>query len=156
MKNNKGFTLIELIVVMAVFTIISAMTLTIFSFGVKSNQKNQDLQESTTSLRLVSRILEKDIRKSSQSLVLITDQAKPNCFKLKDIKDSEETDEEVSFKYCLKEDVLYRNDAFLIDKISSFEMQEIKDPSKETFIGVEIIIKNQEGDDYDQEIYFRN
>ena len=156
MLNKKGFTLIELIIVMAVFAILASMAVSVFSFGLKSNQKNQEQQESTSTLRLVSSIVEKDIRKSSQNLELIHDNNNPNCFKLLDLDDSETTDSEVSYDYCLQGDNLYRNQVFLIDKIKAFEMHEITDETSSELIGITIKIKDQGGEDYDQEIYFRH
>lgn len=142
MKNKKGFTLVELVIVIALISIVSLMTASIFSFGIKSNERNQSLQESTESARLVLQILDKDIRSSSQKLELISEDT---CFTLKDTLDESKT-----IKYCLKNEEVYRNNNFIIDKIIEFRIESIIDK------GIEVYLVDNEGNTYDQKFYFRD
>lgn len=147
MQDNKGFTLIELVIVIAVLSIVSLMTVSIFSFGIKSNNKNNEIKENTESVRLLFSIIEKDIRISSQNLSLEEcNQASDTCFLLKD-----SNVENGDFEYHLKDDGFYRNKVFIIDRIKLFEIQKLEDEK-----GIKIIIEDAGEKNYDQVYYFRD
>lgn len=71
MNNKKrGFTLIELIIVMAVAAIIMVGALNVFIATTKMQAKEQSYAQAQSSVRLITTQLSKDIRMSSQTLSL--------------------------------------------------------------------------------------
>lgn len=158
MRKNKeqGFTLIELVVAMAIFAILGLMTITVFSAGLKFTDRNQNIQERTESIRLVFRILDKDLRTSSQYIAV---EDKDSCYTLKDKKSKQD-----DLVYCLLDDTLSKNGKVLIDKIGGFKIEalgkvlkvEIAESEEiEINEGLKITLVDSEGKEYDHKIYFR-
>lgn len=151
MNNKQGFTLLELIVGMAVFSVISLMLISIFTLGIKNNKQVRLRQESNDSIQLVYNSLENDIREGSQLIQLSTEE---NSYHLNDMLN------ENIITYTLNNEVLYKNGVYLIDQIKSFEIEELGDLNElkghEIYEGLKIILSITEETIYDYKIYFRH
>lgn len=113
MNKSKGFTLIELVVALAISTIILGVIFVVFSSIMKTytNEKNRILLQDAN--RIVSLTIEGDIRKSSQSISIVEDGA---CFQIVDtIMGSSTT-------YCIEENTVSRDGVFLSDNIQDVNL----------------------------------
>ncbi len=140
MNKKKGFTLIELIIVISILSVVSLMLVSIFSFSINSNRKNTELVNNTDAIRLLSNTIEKDIRKSSQFISVNKNEA---CFEITDLIDNEK------IVYCLDDGKVYRNSAFLIDYVKKIDIQNIDDEY------IYIKLDDSEGNHYEQTVYYR-
>lgn len=140
MNKKKGFTLIELIIVISILSVVSLMLVSIFSFSINSNRKNTELVNNTDAIRLLSNTIEKDIRKSSQFISVNKNEA---CFEITDLIDNEK------IVYCLDDGKVYRNSAFLIDYVKKIDIQNIDDEY------IYIKLDDSEGNHYEQIVYYR-
>lgn len=140
MNKKKGFTLIELIIVISILSVVSLMLVSIFSFSINSNRKNTELVNNTDAIRLLSNTIEKDIRKSSQFISVNKNDA---CFEITDLIDNEK------IVYCLDDGKVYRNNAFLIDYVKKIDIQNIDDEY------IYIKLDDSEGNHYEQTVYYR-
>ena len=140
MNKKKGFTLIELIIVISILSVVSLMLVSIFSFSINSNRKNTELVNNTDAIRLLSNTIEKDIRKSSQFISVNKNDA---CFEITDLIDNEK------IVYCLDDGKVYRNSAFLIDYVKKIDIQNIDDEY------IYIKLDDSEGNHYEQTMYYR-
>ena len=140
MNKKKGFTLIELIIVISILSVVSLMLVSIFSFSINSNRKNTELVNNTDAIRLLSNTIEKDIRKSSQFISVNKNEA---CFEITDLIDNEK------IVYCLDDGKVYRNSAFLIDYVKKIDIQNIDDEY------IYIKLDDSEGNHYEQTMYYR-
>ena len=140
MNKKKGFTLIELIIVISILSVVSLMLVSICSFSINSNRKNTELVNNTDAIRLLSNTIEKDIRKSSQ---FISVNKKDACFEITDLIDNEK------IVYCLDDGKVYRNSAFLIDYVKKIDIQNIDDEY------IYIKLDDSEGNHYEQTVYYR-
>lgn len=140
MNKKKGFTLIELIIVISILSVVSLMLVSIFSFSINSNRKNTELVNNTDAIRLLSNTIEKDIRKSSQ---FISVNKNDTCFEITDLIDNEK------IVYCLDDGKVYRNNAFLIDYVKKIDIQNIDDEY------IYIKLDDSEGNHYEQTVYYR-
>lgn len=140
MNKKKGFTLIELIIVISILSVVSLMLVSIFSFSINSNRKNTELVNNTDAIRLLSNTIEKDIRKSSQFISVNKNGA---CHEITDLIDNE------NIVYCLDEGKVYRNNAFLIDYVKKIDIQNIDDEY------IYIKLDDSEGNHYEQTVYYR-
>lgn len=148
LKTKKGFTLIEVIITIAVASILLGAAVSFFVFMNRLNNDQKDFVFAQDTVRTVSRIIENDIRKSNQvandqvigsdALGIETD---PYVIKL--------LSSEV--EYYLKDNIIYRNGAFLLDNVEKFII--MKSGNKVTYI-IESNVKERMIE-YEQEIYLR-
>jgi prepilin-type N-terminal cleavage/methylation domain-containing protein len=137
-KDIKGFTLIELIIVIALITIISAGVVGIVIFSTdffKSEDSDIIRQEN---VRIVTVNFEKDVRKSNQEVVEID-----GCINVNAVE------------YCLTNNAIYRDGIQLAHSISLFEIDLAVDGS---FLDLLVVsTPNNEGDEVSTEtrIYLR-
>ncbi|CAM3581707.1 type II secretion system protein [Erysipelothrix urinaevulpis] len=140
MNKKEGFTLLELVIVMALISVVGLLLMSVFLTSHKSNKKNEALQKRTESVRLVSHIIDTDIRKSSQELTLTNN---GTCYDLTDSVDSS------SIEYCFKNNSVFRQGSFLIDEVNDFQIKTLENK------GFMIMIEDSGGEKYEQTIYFR-
>ncbi len=137
-KNIKGFTLIELIIVIALITIISAGVVGIVVFSTdffKSENSDIIRQEN---VRIVTVNFEKDIRKSNQEVIQAD-----GCVNVNAVE------------YCLTNNIIYRDGLQLAKNISLFEIDIAGDGS---FLDLLVVsTPNDEGSEVSAEtrIYLR-
>lgn len=113
MKNRQGFTLVELIVAMAVSTIVLGILVLIFSTTMKTYSSERDKVLLNDSYRIISISIEKDIRQSSQSIKVTTNN---NCTSIIDEDNVTET------IYCLIDKRVYRNGTYMTDLDGTLEI----------------------------------
>lgn len=113
MKNKRGFTLIEMIIALAVVTLVLGGLITVFRVIMKSNQTEQNYISAQDTLRTVSIHLEKEIRTSSQNIEI---SSLNNCTDIKDLTSNELK------TYCLISDGIYFNNTLLINNVKSFDL----------------------------------
>lgn len=66
MTKDKGFTLVEILVALAITSILSLALLSFFMVSQKNYQKEQSKDAEMQSLRLLGRMMESKLRQSSQ------------------------------------------------------------------------------------------
>ena len=151
MTNKKGFTVLELMVGLAIFSLISLMTLSIFSLGIKSNNLQRSQQEGNDSMRLVFNSIEKDIRESSQLVKISFDE---NTYYLTDLLNG------TINSYSLENEILYKNGKYLIDQIKSFDIESLGNLQKienhTVNEGFKLNLSLDEETIYDYKFYFRH
>lgn len=119
MRNKKGMTLLELMVAMFVFSIIIGSIHHIF-LNFMGHHKNQEAQvQVQEEIDRLGYFFEKDIRESNQQFNV---NQNGNCFFLKDNLESN-----LKLEYCLKDNTVYRNQQVLMNNVSEFKIQEMKD-----------------------------
>ena len=151
MTNKKGFTVLELMVGLAIFSLISLMTLSIFSLGIKSTNLQRSQQEGNDSMRLVFNSIEKDIRESSQLVKISFDE---NTYYLTDLLNG------TINSYSLENEILYKNGKYLIDQIKSFDIESLGNLQKienhTVNEGFKLNLSLDEETIYDYKFYFRH
>lgn len=148
MVRRKGFTLVELIIAMAVTVIVLTMVVTFISTFLNINRQQNEYVKAQDSLRLAGIRIEKDIRESSQNITVSRDLN--GCYRITDTGDSGSVK-----TYCLVEKNLNRNSVYLVGNIDSISV-ELSSSS-----GTYVIIKitgSYEGRslNYEQKIYLRS
>ena len=106
MKNaKKGFTLIELIIVIAIISIISlgVMNIVLFLTRFFSNEDADITRQNNVRIVVVN--FEKDVRKSDQQVSVIDDCVNVN-----------------SISYCLINQAIYRDSLMIADNIGVFDV----------------------------------
>ena len=71
-KNNKGFTLIELIIAMTIFVIVISLILTLFMMGIRAQRKVIAIQNVQDNARYLLGFIAKEIRMSTINSVTTT------------------------------------------------------------------------------------
>ncbi len=66
MTKDKGFTLVEILVALAITSILSLALLSFFMVSQRNYQKEQSKDAEMQSLRLLGRMMESKLRQSSQ------------------------------------------------------------------------------------------
>lgn len=109
--NNKGFTLLELMIGLIVFTLIGTGLTVIFVSGLRFFTDQQSQVENQFSITEVSTMLENDIRQSTSANKSL------NCLNLTLINTS-------SVQYCINTStkVLTRNSSAIATNIESFNV----------------------------------
>lgn len=72
--SNKGFTLIELVIIMAILGIILGVVVSVFAFGLNFFSDEDSAIVRQEDLRRVAVIFEKDVRKSASQIVTTSGQ----------------------------------------------------------------------------------
>lgn len=153
-QNRQGFTLIELVVAVAIFTILGLTSSIVFSSSLSFQKHNQKIQELNQGNHLLVSILKKDIQNSSNIIKL---KHESNIYTLTDLVNEHE------ITYQLKEEALYRNNAYLIDGIENFTLHELGDfkiiekynNKFQVMEGIKIIIRDRGGNHFEYPIYYR-
>ena len=102
MTKDKGFTLVEILVALAITSILSLALLSFFMVSQKNYQKEQSKDAEMQSLRLLGRMMESKLCQSSQYLGL--DEVE-SCYLIYDESILDNPNNLYS-AYCLEEDVL--------------------------------------------------
>ncbi|MDR5658119.1 prepilin-type N-terminal cleavage/methylation domain-containing protein [Serpentinicella sp. ANB-PHB4] len=61
-KNNKGITLVELIVAMAIVSIIGGLTISMFSFGITAFSRSDQQYQIQSDLRFATQFITREVR----------------------------------------------------------------------------------------------
>lgn len=114
MKNRKkGFTLVELIIAMAVSAIVLLGVVQLFSSIIKMSSTQDDYVKAQDAIRTVGVQVESDIRGSSQSMnVALLN----GCTVLTDTVTNQKV------QYCLNGKVLKRNGSVVIEGVKEFSV----------------------------------
>lgn len=113
--NKKGMTLVEVLVALLVTGIILSAVYFVLVRVTLMNKQQQEYVNVQNGLRNTMLVIEKDIRKSSQSITLATNAS--GCYIVSDIIDSQE------FEYCVVDGVFLRNGQVLIDSVDQVNME---------------------------------
>ena len=146
MNNRSGFTLIELIIVLAVSSILIVPLGMLLMSSAKNNTNEQERVESLSNVRASAQIVEVEIRESNQSIEI---EQLGGCILIRDKNANKE--QYLLSKYCVINETLYRNDVVLVDKIAVFD---IKADSDESYLV--LTIENIYGGRYEQTLVYRN
>lgn len=113
LRNKKGLTLIEVVVTVAVVTIVFSMLATIVSFFVRFNRDENSALDNQENMRLLVLQLERDIRHSNQEGI----QEVSGCYLITygDVSATEIT-------YCFNSNQVTRNGTVLGRDISEFSL----------------------------------
>lgn len=115
-KHKKGFTLVELVIVIAVFAILSGAVSSFFIFTSRINQDQTDYVEAQDTVRTVATTVESDIRASTQAADAISGQGTVNDPYI--IVQASGAD----VQYYNQDNVLYRNGAALLNHVNVFSL----------------------------------
>lgn len=146
MNNRSGFTLIELIIVLAVSSILIVPIGMFLMSSAKNNTNEQERVESLSNVRASAQIVEVEIRESNQSIEV---EQLDGCILIHDKNANKE--QYLLSKYCVINETLYRNDVVLVDKIAVFD---IKADSDESYLV--LTIEDIYGGRYEQTLVYRN
>lgn len=152
MKNEKGFTLVEVLAVIVILTIVGAI---LFNLLTSSNKEYKSQVDDTTNLNELSFIM-KEITRDFRKSKIVDIQTNQVVFKTK-----ENNQEKVIATYTKTGDTLRKNGAPYQTKISSFCVQSTKDPSKSTSKtpsaqeGIYLKIENTNGKIVETTLYSR-
>lgn len=115
MKNDKrGMTLVEIMIVLLVTTILLSAVYFVLVRVTEMNASQQAYINGQDALRNSLLIIEKDIRRSSQSLEI---KENDDCYEIKDsLKDT-------TLTYCLVDKTLKREGYIIADKIDGFSIE---------------------------------
>lgn len=120
MKNEKGFTLVEVLAVIVILTIVGAI---LFNLLTSSNKEYKSQVDDTTNLNELSFIM-KEITRDFRKTKIVDIQINQVVFKTK-----ENNQEKVIATYTKTGDTLSKNGSPYQTKIGSFCVQSKKDPS---------------------------
>lgn len=125
MKNEKGFTLVEVLAVIVILTIVGAI---LFNLLTSSNKEYKSQVDDTTNLNELSFIM-KEITRDFRKTKIVDIQNNQVVFKTK-----ENNQEKViaTYTYTKTGNTLSKNGAPYQTKIRSFCVQSTKEPSKST------------------------
>lgn len=123
MKNEKGFTLVEVLAVVVILAIVSAI---LFNLLTSSNKEYKSQVDDTTNLNELSFIM-KEITRDFRKSKIVDIQTNQVVFKTK-----ENNQEKVIATYTRIVDTLSKNGSPYQTKIGSFCVQSTKEPSKST------------------------
>lgn len=123
MKNEKGFTLVEVLAVIVILAIVSAI---LFNLLTSSNKEYKSQVDDTTNLNELSFIM-KEITRDFRKSKIVDIQTNQVVFKTK-----ENNQEKVIATYTKIVDTLSKNGSPYQTKIGSFCVQSTKEPSKRT------------------------
>lgn len=136
-KNNKGITLVELIVALAIFSIIISLTFSMLLSGNRTFNMQIDDVEDFSSVRNGMDYITREIRKADKVDVLLN-----NILKLN------ETDDYDGDIYKLHNNSITKNGSIVISNINEFNIK--RDNSK-----IDIEIKGKENPPLSSTIYIR-
>lgn len=147
-KNKKGMTLVEVVIALAVATVLVATISGVFLFinSVNNNQKSYIQAQDT--IRTAALVVEKDIRSSSQYISVEFD-ALTNTYEIMD-----NTSNTVIAEYRLQGETLYRNGSVLIDNVTSFTISQELTSGERIRISISSSHSGKEMT-YEQTIYLR-
>ncbi len=132
LSNKKGVTLLELIIALAIMSIIMAVCFSVFSYGMKGYQRETANVDSQIDVRYVLNYLNREIRRAEHVEV------NTNILKL--------TDETGNItEYKLNGDEIIKNATTLVDGINTF-MVTMNGDKIEIFIES---VENSSGDSYE-------
>lgn len=146
MNNRSGFTLFELIIVLAVSSILIVPIGMLLMSSAKNNTNEQERVESLSNVRASAQIVEVEIRESNQSIKV---EQLDGCILIHDKNANKE--QYLLSKYCVINETLYRNDVVLVDKIAVFD---IKADTDESYLV--LTIEDIYGGRYEQTLVYRN
>ena len=146
MNNRSGFTLFELIIVLAVSSILIVPIGMFLMSSAKNNTNEQERVESLSNVRASAQIVEVEIRESNQSIEV---EQLDGCILIHDKNANKE--QYLLSKYCVINETLYRNDVVLVDKIAVFD---IKADTDESYLV--LTIEDIYGGRYEQTLVYRN
>lgn len=159
MKNEKGFTLVEVLAVIVILAIVSAI---LFNLLTSSNKEYKSQVDDTTNLNELSFIM-KEITRDFRKTKIVDIQNNQVVFKTK-----ENNQEKVIATYTKTDDTLSKNGAPYQTKIGSFCVQSTEEPSvgtqdcmnnaagkEKTSKGIYVNIKNINGKRVETTLYSR-
>lgn len=123
MKNEKGFTLVEVLAIIVILAIVSAI---LFNLLTSSNKEYKSQVDDTTNLNELSFIM-KEITRDFRKTKIVDIQNNQVVFKTK-----ENNQEKVIATYTKTDDTLSKNGSPYQTKIRSFCVQSTEEPSKRT------------------------
>lgn len=121
MKVKKGFTLVEVIIAMFITTVLISAVYFMFIRVFQMNREQDQFIQMQDSLRTVSIIVEKDIRKSTQNVDIKKEGNTTTLQYLDDTGQKLEGSENI-FTYKLENNRLYRNGIFLMENLEEFDL----------------------------------
>lgn len=113
-KNRKGFTLVELMIVLALLGVVIMMGFSVLSFGYKSFNAQADNIDNQSNVRHAISDISKEIRRNSADITI------PGGAKSGDVI-SGDTIKIDGIQYTLKENSLLKNTNELVSGIESFK-----------------------------------
>lgn len=124
MKNNKGFTLVEVLIAMLITGIIFTSVYFLFIKVFTMNKEQNDFIQMQDAMRNVAHIVEKDIRKSTQNIEFVEAGNEIKIYYLDYSLNRmlDDTGNEIKITYKLSDDVLYRNGNYLMNNLDNFEL----------------------------------
>ncbi len=150
MKDKKGFTLVEVIIAMFITTVLIAAVYFMFIRVFQMNREQDQFIQMQDSLRTVSIIVEKDIRKSTQN-VDIKKEGNITILQYLDESGKELEGSENIFTYKLENNRLYRNGNFLMENLEEFELT-----NHNFYVNLELKSKTGKREvSHDKKIYLR-
>ena len=150
MKVKKGFTLVEVIIAMFITTVLISAVYFMFIRVFQMNREQDQFIQMQDSLRTVSIIVEKDIRKSTQNVDIKKEGNTTTLQYLDDTGQKLEGSENI-FTYKLENNRLYRNGNFLMENLEEFELT-----NHNFYVNLELKSKTGKREvSHDKKIYLR-
>ena len=150
MKVKKGFTLVEVIIAMFITTVLISAVYFMFIRVFQMNREQDQFIQMQDSLRTVSIIVEKDIRKSTQNVDIKKEGNTTTLQYLDDTGQKLEGSENI-FTYKLENNKLYRNGNFLMENLEEFELT-----NHNYYVNLELKSKTGKREvSHDKKIYLR-
>lgn len=150
MKDKKGFTLVEVIIAMFITTVLISAVYFMFIRVFQMNREQDQFIQMQDSLRTVSIIVEKDIRKSTQNVDIKKEGNTTTLQYLDDTGQKLEGSENI-FTYKLENNRLYRNGNFLMENLEEFELT-----NHNYYVNLELKSKTGKREvSHDKKIYLR-